>query len=242
MNASDDVIDEWKELYSNPDVKDAERLAEFIVQAEAGEYDADMYIDETVRLARSLLNESDVDATDAVLGQWTPKTDAVDEHTARTQTRRAVEWLQEGDAAHGRQAFVNALSDGTTLSTESWWTDAVQPGLDRFNAVGIVALSADGTYLWMGDATVDHNRDDEPENAGVPNSDPRHVDPAGDLAHAVESGELELTPDDYQDAEELRAFLDTVEQGEIDADPRIEAMARIVRSILEDAENESDES
>jgi len=72
------------------------------------------------------------------------------------------------------------------------------------------------------------------DDAGVPDSDPRHIDPAGDLADAVESGDLDLTLADDQDAEDLRAFLDAVDAGEIDADPATEATVRIVRSLLDD--------
>jgi len=93
------------------------------------------------------------DVIDAVLGRWTPETDAVDENTARAQTRRAVDWLRESDAAHGRRAFVDALADGTTLDAATWWTHAVRPGLDRFAALEIVEHDADGTYRWVGDAT-----------------------------------------------------------------------------------------
>jgi hypothetical protein len=96
---------------------------------------------------------SGADAIDAVLAEWTPPVGTVDECTARAQTRRAVEWLRESDGARGRRAFVDALADGTTLDAGSWWTDAVRPGLDRFDAVGIVARRADGTYRWVGDAT-----------------------------------------------------------------------------------------
>lgn len=77
---------------------------------------------------------------------------------------------------------------------------------------------------------------DDTDDAGVPDSDPRHIDPAGDLADAVESGDLELSLDDEQDAEDLRAFVDAVERGEIDADPGVNAMVRIVRSLLDDAD------
>jgi len=72
------------------------------------------------------------------------------------------------------------------------------------------------------------------DDAGVPDSDPRHIDPAGDLADAVESGDLDLTLADDQDAEDLRAFLDAVDAGEIEADPATEATVRIVRSLLDD--------
>jgi len=76
--------------------------------------------------------------------------------------------------------------------------------------------------------------DDTDTDAGVPDSDPRHIDPAGDLADLVESGEFDISLADDQDAEDLRAFLDAVDAGEIDADPATEATVRIVRSLLDD--------
>jgi len=76
--------------------------------------------------------------------------------------------------------------------------------------------------------------DDTDADAGVPDSDPRHIDPAGDLADLVESGEFDISLADDQDAEDLRAFLDAVDAGEIDADPATEATVRIVRSLLDD--------
>jgi len=76
-------------------------------------------------------------------------------------------------------------------------------------------------------------------DAGVPDSDPRHLDPAGDLADAVESGDLDLSLGDDADPEELRAFLDAVDAGEYDpVDPGLEATVRIVRTLLDDAREE----
>jgi len=84
--------------------------------------------------------------------------------------------------------------------------------------------------------TDDADLDDEPP-AGVPDTDPRHLDPAGDLADAVESGDLDLELDEGQDPEELRAFLDAVDRGEYDpVDPGLEATVRVVRSLLEDVD------
>jgi hypothetical protein len=79
----------------------------------------------------------------------------------------------------------------------------------------------------------------DPE-AGVPDTDPEHLDPAGDLADAVEGGELEmgLAPD--ADREELREFLRKAERGEFDADPGLEAAVRIVRALLEEADGDAD--
>ena len=92
----------------------------------------------------------------------------------------------------------------------------------------------------------DHNRDRDDqggddvvdpidaEEPGVPDSDPRHIDPAGDLAELVESGDLPMQLADDQDADDLREFLDAVERGDVPRDPGTEATVRIVRAILED--------
>jgi hypothetical protein len=81
--------------------------------------------------------------------------------------------------------------------------------------------------------------DDDPDaDAGVPDSDPAHIDPAGDLADLVESGEFDIELEDDQDAEDLREFIDAVERGEIAADPATEATVRIARSLLDDLDEE----
>lgn len=86
--------------------------------------------------------------------------------------------------------------------------------------------------------TTDHGHDAED---GVPDSDPRHLDPAGDFADAVESGEFDIELADDQDADELREFVERVEAGAFDADPGLEATVRIVRALLEaDTENDTD--
>ena len=78
---------------------------------------------------------------------------------------------------------------------------------------------------------------DDPEPA--PDTDPRHIDPAGDLADAVESGELDLSLADEQDAEDLREFADAAEAGELGAvDPGLEAQVRIARALLDDMEGD----
>ena len=81
---------------------------------------------------------------------------------------------------------------------------------------------------------------DDVDDAGVPDTDPEHVDPAGDLADAVESGDLDLELDDEQDPEDLREFLRRAEAGEFDADPGLEATVRIVRSLLDDVDGEEE--
>ena len=78
------------------------------------------------------------------------------------------------------------------------------------------------------------------DELGVPDSDPAHLDPAGDIADLVESGKVDIALADDQDPEDLRAFVDAVEGGEIDADPGVEATVRIVRALLADAEGEGE--
>jgi hypothetical protein len=88
--------------------------------------------------------------------------------------------------------------------------------------------------------------DDAADGSGgdpVPDTDPRHIDPAGDLADAVESGDLSLSLDDDADAEDLRAFVAAAESGELGpVDPGLEAQVRIVRALLEDVDDENDGS
>ena len=87
----------------------------------------------------------------------------------------------------------------------------------------------------------DHDRGEDVD--GVPDSDPAHIDPAGDLADAVESGDLELSLDDDADAEELREFVDRAEAGEFGpVTPDLEAQVRIVRALLADVDDEADAS
>jgi len=77
------------------------------------------------------------------------------------------------------------------------------------------------------------------DDAGVPDSDPRHLDPAGDMADLVESGEFDIALAEDQDAEELREFVRKAEAGEFDlrADPGLEATVRIARAILEQSDD-----
>ena len=79
---------------------------------------------------------------------------------------------------------------------------------------------------------------DDVDEPGVPDSDPRHIDPAGDLADAVEAGEFNIELAEDQSEEELREFLDRVEAGEYEPDPGLEATVRIVRALLEESEGE----
>ena len=95
------------------------------------------------------------------------------------------------------------------------------------------------------DTSVDRDEDfqDDVEGDGVPDTDPRHIDPAGHMADLVESGAVDLELDADADREELREFLRRAEAGEFGrADPGLVATTRIVRSLLdEDVDDETDE-
>jgi len=82
--------------------------------------------------------------------------------------------------------------------------------------------------------------EDGQDGDGVPDSDPRHIDPAGDIADLVESGEFDIDLADDQDPEELREFVERAEAGEFGADPGLEATVRIARSLLEASEGEDE--
>ena len=86
---------------------------------------------------------------------------------------------------------------------------------------------------------TDDEREDTPDDVATPDTDPRHIDPAGDLADAVETGELEISLADDQDVDELREFVERAEAGEFDpVDPGLEAQVRIARSLLDDVADE----
>lgn len=65
----------------------------------------------------------------------------------------------------------------------------------------------------------------------VPDSDPHHIDPAGDLADLIESGDFDLSFSEEQDTAEIRDFLQTVQEID-DPDPGTVAAARIARQVL----------
>lgn len=77
------------------------------------------------------------------------------------------------------------------------------------------------------------------DDRGVPDSDPRHIDPAADLADAVESGAFDIELADDQDEAEPREFLERAAVGEFEADPGLEATVRIVRSLVEASEGDT---
>jgi hypothetical protein len=81
---------------------------------------------------------------------------------------------------------------------------------------------------------------DDGDADGVPETDPKHIDPAGDLADLFESGQLGATVADDADREELEEWLEQAEAGEFGADPGIEATVRIVRSLLEEPTDDAD--
>jgi len=77
--------------------------------------------------------------------------------------------------------------------------------------------------------------------AGTPDTDPRHVDPAGDVADMLEDELTDAELGDDTDVDDLRAFVDAAERGEFGSvDPALEAQVRIARAILEAVDDTSD--
>jgi hypothetical protein len=76
------------------------------------------------------------------------------------------------------------------------------------------------------------------EDVGTPDTDPDHIDPAGDLASLIESDELNVELSEDQDPEELREFIKSVEDSDQPTDPGTNAAVRIARTMLDDADNE----
>jgi hypothetical protein len=72
--------------------------------------------------------------------------------------------------------------------------------------------------------------DDDP---GIPDSDPKHIDPAGDVADLLESGEADVQLSADQDPEELREFIQHIENSDKPADPGTHATVRMARALLE---------
>jgi len=76
--------------------------------------------------------------------------------------------------------------------------------------------------------------DDDP---GIPDSDPKHIDPAGDVADLLESGELDVQLSADQDPEELREFIQRVENSDEPTDPGTNATVRMARALLEQTDD-----
>jgi len=70
-------------------------------------------------------------------------------------------------------------------------------------------------------------------------SDPRHLDPGGKVADLVESGDVDIELADDQDPDELRDFIDEVENSDDPVDPGTVATVRIARELLEDTDEKS---
>jgi hypothetical protein len=72
----------------------------------------------------------------------------------------------------------------------------------------------------------------------TPDSDPDHIDPAGDLADLLESGEIDVQLTADQDPGELREFIQHIENSDEPADPGTNATVRMARALLEQTEGE----
>jgi len=71
------------------------------------------------------------------------------------------------------------------------------------------------------------------EDAGTPDSDPDHLDPAGDVADLLESGEIDVELSADQDPDELREFIENVENSDEPTDPGTHATVRMARALLQ---------
>jgi hypothetical protein len=72
----------------------------------------------------------------------------------------------------------------------------------------------------------------------TPDSDPQHIDPAGDVADLLESGEIDVQLSGDQDPDELREFIQHIENSDEPADPGTNATVRMARAILGQTEGE----
>jgi len=77
--------------------------------------------------------------------------------------------------------------------------------------------------------------DDDP---GIPDSDPKHIDPAGDVADLLDSGEVDVQLRADQDPDELREFIQRVENSDEPTDPGTHATVRMARALLEQTDDE----
>lgn len=82
------------------------------------------------------------------------------------------------------------------------------------------------------------NDDRDEDVDGVPDSDPDHIDPAGDIADFMESEEFDVEVETEQDREDLEEFIERAERGEFGADPAIEASVRIARKMLRELDDD----
>ena len=76
------------------------------------------------------------------------------------------------------------------------------------------------------------------EDAGTPDSDPDHLDPAGDVADLLEETNHGIQLADDQDPEQLREFIETVKNSDEPTDPGTHATVRMARALLEQTEGE----
>jgi len=72
----------------------------------------------------------------------------------------------------------------------------------------------------------------------TPDSDPQHIDPAGDVADLLDSGEVDVQLSADQDPDELREFIQRVENSDEPTDPGTHATVRMARALLEQTDDE----
>jgi hypothetical protein len=92
-------------------------------------------------------DESDPDAIGEALDGWEPDTEAAP-RSARTQTRRAAEWLREAGEYRRAGEFQDALAGDTALSERVWWERHVRPGLNHLADADLVEYTKNRGYRW----------------------------------------------------------------------------------------------
>jgi hypothetical protein len=76
------------------------------------------------------------------------------------------------------------------------------------------------------------------DDTPTPDSDPDHLDPAGDVADLLEETHHEIQLADEQDPAQLREFIETVENSDEPVDPGTHAVVRIAREMLVHTDDE----
>jgi hypothetical protein len=94
-------------------------------------------------------DESEPDAIGEALDGWEPDTEAAPRR-ARTQTRRAAEWLRDVGEYRRKEEFQDALADDATLSKRVWWDRHVRPGLKHLDDADLVEYMRNRGYRWAG--------------------------------------------------------------------------------------------
>lgn len=93
---------------------------------------------------------ADTDPIAAALDGWEPDTEA-SPRSARTQTRRAAEWLRDVGEYRRAGELKDALAEDSTLAPRVWWERHARPGLNHLADAALVEYTKNRGYRWVGD-------------------------------------------------------------------------------------------